>query len=172
MSTPPWCAGLAADESASNWRLQRSARKQVLAMRLCKFLAILVAVLTDGIGHLGAKPQVNVTEGAGYVGGIAGTHFCACARWPASWAELRGFDDRLHALSQRLGEKPVARISWSDLANSVTRELDDGTLAIRLSVRGRKEISSIGVRRPDCSSFHPEAMAEVCTPHDAATKER
>ena len=75
-----------------------------------------------------AMSDVEVKAVAGYVGGIAGTHFCACEDWPDSFDALKEFDDRLHDLSRRQGQKSVKRIPWKQLWNSDLDKREKGGL--------------------------------------------
>lgn len=97
----------------------------------------------------------------GYIFGMASTHYCACQRWPSSWAELEQFDDRWHANSLSKGRTPIERIPWSSLSESRTAVAPEGHLSISVRMDGAAPIE-IGVTLPDCSDFHPEVVAHLC----------
>ncbi len=99
----------------------------------------------------------------GYIGGMASTHYCACERWPASWTELKEFDDKFHAHSVSQGQKPTDRIPWSALSESRTSIAPDGVFYLSVHTSDAAPID-IGIPKPDCSDFHPEVVAHLCSP--------
>lgn len=109
------------------------------------------------------QPDEKTMALLGYISGMASTHYCACERWPASWAELKQFDDRFHAYSVSQGQKPIERIPWSSLSESRTSIAPDGVLSISIRTPDASPID-IGVPTPDCSEFNPEVVAHVCSP--------
>jgi hypothetical protein len=98
----------------------------------------------------------------GYIMGMASTHYCSCQRWPSSWSELHDFDDKWHANSQSKGEKPIDRMPWAELSRSTVATASDGHLAVSVRRTGTEPID-IGVVLPDCSDFHPEVVAHLCS---------
>lgn len=105
-----------------------------------------------------------------YVTGIAAAFYCSCERWPASWAQLRRFDDALHALSQESGKAPLPRFAWSDYPDAETGVTEDGGyLKIALGSGASEPGKSIAVSIPDCSRFDRQALVSACVQAGSVT---
>src|SRR4029077_10578187 len=98
--------------------------------RLFSSITVGVILCVYLIVRIHAAQNTDVMPIAAYLSGIAVTHYCTCRQWPASWENLKRFDDNLHSLSRAKGQKPVERLPWSELLQSRVAVAQDGHLAI------------------------------------------
>ena len=136
-------------------------------------MRVLVTTVVLFLGSVGVlavpsdaqQPDEKTMAILGYIMGMASTHYCSCERWPSSWLELERFDDRWHADSHSKGAKPVPRIPWADLSTSSVSVAADQHLSVSVRRAGAEPVE-IGVVLPDCSEFHPEVVAHLCSNPD------
>lgn len=115
-----------------------------------------------------AAPQSKVGRSEEYITGIAAAFYCTCQRWPQSWAELRGFDDALHALAEKSGKPALPRFEWVKYADAKVGRSEEGYLMINLATASQSQAVGFAVPFPDCSRFDRSVYAAACAPASPA----
>jgi len=113
------------------------------------------------ITHVEAANE-DVGAFAVYIGSMAATHYCACGRWPKSWAELRQFDDNVHSLSRSQGQAPVSRLPWESVEQSRVNMTKEQRFAVTVRLKSSLEAREVEVPVPDCSTLNPKAFTGTC----------
>ena len=106
------------------------------------------------------RPKVG--RGEEYVTGIAAAFYCTCDRWPASWSELRGFDDRLHALSEKTGKPALQRFAWDTYTDASLGRSTEGYLTVSFGAASANDQGGTAVPFPDCSRFDRAKLESAC----------
>src|SRR5262245_24478218 len=101
-------------------------------------LAAAVTALAIGCTLSAPRPEESdeSMRVARYVGAMTSTYYCACARWPSSFAELRSFTDRLQQGSYAADGAPAPRIPWARLSRSRISTSRDGEVVISVRLDG------------------------------------
>jgi len=131
--------------------------------KLLLFIAIWVMLAMPAISEIPAAETADPRAIAGYLSGIATAHYCVCRSWPASWDELKRFDDNLYDIARAQGQTPAQRLPWPQLTQSRVTVGQEGQLSIELRLAGSAGLD-IGVPVPkDCANFIPKVLEGGCT---------
>lgn len=116
----------------------------------------------------GNRVSEEALDALGHIAGSAGAHYCACTRWPVTFAELADFDKKRNESSGNIGGNDAPRIDWQDLSKSVIYYSEQGRFSI--SIRSSNGIVvDIEIPEPDCSHIDPNELRQLCPAEDQST---